>query len=550
MILNEGSKMAKVKTRCIFCSMQDCFYLQETPRSEKAAWGPESVYYLDFDENQTRGLCGRGNFCGELAVHRDRKFTSRIGCDQHPHEKVAEDLGAKLKGLSGERIAFLLDASLTLEDAAAVIALAEKLGSRKVALLPVEDTALGTINNNFKFDDIAKAITNIVIGDAFTQSPTITRLVHDAKMLGRNHTIVGIDPIKSRTGWFAHPELTPQTGKTVQLIEALVEALKGKPIDELPLDKIGVTADNFGWAVSSIKGAEGNGNVIFAPGWHFDDPFAVAVAAQKLAEAAGFKFGALTIGSNSRGIFRLIASAGMDYAGAIESLYKGNLDAVVAFDCDPMSALPGIKRPEIFAMTGQLDTEGYSMTTHFLATSFMFEKIGTIFGTENDFIELTEPMKEPGVYCVNGLIDIIAGENISLPSNLRSIVADYNHGSESPIKNAPAAGSQVIGVGHGHVFHHSDGRYTRHLDFSAVHVPEDANSALISPELAETIGLKKGDKIRVSSGIASAELGIILQNWVDSDKVLLPMHWTAARELFDFSKNPTAAPIEIKIEKA
>ena len=542
--------MAKVKTRCMFCSMQDSFYLQETPRSEKADWVRESVYYLEFDKEQIRGLCGRGNFCSELAVHPKRLLMARLGWDKHPPKKVAEDLGKKLAGLSGEKVAFLLDGSLTLEDATAVIALAEKLGSRKVALLPVEDVALGPINNDFNFADVAKAVTNVVIGDAFTQSPTITRLVHDANLLGRNHTIVGIDPIPSRTGWFAHPELNPPLGKTLQFIEALTSAVKGTPISELPLDDFGVSADNFGWAVSAIKGAEGNGNVIFAPGWHFEDPHAIAVAAKELAKASGFKFGALTIGTNSRGIFRLLASAGMDYAGTIEALYKGNLDAVVAFDCDPMSALPGIKLPEIFGLTGQISTEGYDSATHFIPTCFMFEKRGTLFGTENDFIELEDGMPSPGTFCVNGIIDYIAGEKISVPSNLRDLVANYEHGDEAPIATAKVPENDLIGVGHGHVFHHGDGRYTRHVDFSKVHVPAEVDSALISPELAESVGLKKDDRIKVSSGIAQAELGIILQDWVDSDKVLLPMHWTAVRELFDFSKNPTATPIEIKIEKA
>ncbi len=542
--------MTKVKTRCSFCSMQDSFYLQETPRSEKAAWGRDSVYYLEFDEGQTRGLCGRGNFCSELAVHRDRKFKARIGWDYKSHKQVAKDLGEKLAGLSGERVAFLLDGSLTLEDTATVIALAEKLGSKKVALLPVEDVAIGPIDNDFKFDDISEAMTNVVIGDAFTQSPTITRLVHDARMRGRNHTHITIDPIKSRTGWFAHPELKPPIGKTLQLIEALIDAINGKSTEELPLEELGIDTGDFGWAVSAIKDADGNGNIIFAPGWHFDDPYAIAQATKRLTDAAGFKFGALTISTNSRGIYRLIASAGMDYAGAIESFYKGDLDAVVAFDCDPMSAMPGVKLPEIFALTGQLNTEGYDMVTHFLPSCFLFEKKGTIFGTENNFIELDQPISSPGVPCIREIVNMIADEKIVPKANITEIVSNFDNGDEAPIGALPLPETQLYGIGHGHVFHHADGRYTRHLDFSKVHVPADTDSALISPELAESIGLNKDDRIKVSNANGSAELGIILQDWVDSDKVLLPMHWTAVRELIDYSSNPTVTPVEIKIEKA
>jgi len=542
--------MANVKTRCMFCSMQDSFYLQEKPRSQSATWGPDSIYYLEFDDEQTRGLCGRGNFCGELAVHKKRIFTPRTGWEHKSLESVASDLRNALEDLPGERIAVFLDGSLTLEEAAKAIAFAEKLGTKKIALLPAEDIALGPIDNDFAFDDIDKANTNIIIGDAFTQSPTITRLVHDSRTLGRNHTSITIDQIRCRTGWFGRPELVPPIGETARLLDTLTEAVNGRPFDDIPFDKFGVSADDFGWAVSAIKAAAGNGNIVFAPGWHFCDPYSVAIAAKKLAKAAGMKFGALTIGSNSRGIFRLLAPAGADYIGAYKALYDGSLDAVIAFDCDPVSAMPGSKLPKVFAMTGQLPTEGFEIVSHYLPSTFLFEKRGTLFGTENDFIILKKAMSSPGLISAGDIIDAIAGESLVPPVSVREIIGAFEAGETHPIPAGQFPDDDFIGVGHGHVFHHSDGRYTRHLEFPKLHVPKEIDAAIISPELAQSLGISPDNRITVSNVNGSAELGVIVMNWVDENIILLPMHFTAARALFNFAKNPIGGPVGIKIEKA
>ena len=165
--------------------MQDTFYLEEVPRDKTTVWGKKSVYTLEFDSNSGRGLCGRGNYSQELATHKKRLFRAKKNNKYYSITKVAKDLSDALKELQGDRVAILLDGSLTLAEIAKALALAKKLGTKFVASLPAEDIATAPFKNNFAFENIAEAAVNIIIGDVFTLSPTITKLIHDAKAKGR-----------------------------------------------------------------------------------------------------------------------------------------------------------------------------------------------------------------------------------------------------------------------------------------------------------------------------------------------------------------------------
>jgi len=539
--------MPTVKTRCMFCPMQDSFYLKESPRSDKATWGRDSILWLEFDPELSRGLCGRGNYCQELSSHKDRAFRAKMGANYLPAEKVAKALSEALRAESGERTAILLDGSLTLEEAAKAISLAEKLGTRFVAPLPAEDMAIAPFKNNFSFDNIAEAATNIVVGDAFTLCPTIAKLLHDASALDRRNTMIAIDTVHSRTGWFAHPELIAPVGRVPMLLDALAAAIEGK--GELP-PQLGIDADDFARAVGSIKAASGKGNIVVTPGWHFVDPFAVASAAQRLAEIAGFGFAALPIATNSRGIYRLLAAADCDIAGTFEALSSGRIDALLALDCDPVEGLPGIEIPKVFGLTGQLRTDGYDAATHFVPSTYLFEKAGHLLGTEEGIVTLEGGIDGPGVQGAGEIVDTIYGGKAPVPEDIERRATELIEVGSSPIANSGTPPGEVIAFGEGNVLHHGDGRYTRRMDFPFLRAKLGLTAAKLPKALAGRLGVAEGDKITITSDRGSAELDVEIAPWIDDGTVLLPMHNPAARGLFDWGKSPLLGPIAVGIKKA
>ncbi|RKZ28565.1 hypothetical protein DRQ36_10280, partial [bacterium] len=489
----------------MFCPMQDVFLIEEEPRKDAPTLGRKSLYALEYDVNRDRGLCGRGNFCQELATHPSRLFRAKKGVEYSTVEKVASDFAANLQSLSGEKIAIMLDGSLTLEETAKALALAEKIGTKLVALSPAEDIAVAPFKNSFTFEDVSRAVTNVVIGDVMTLSPTITKLLHDARALERGYTIIAIDTVKSRTGWFAHPELITPIGKTTELISAISETIESKRPEDKSLENIGISPGDFDWTVSAIEKASGKGNIIVAPGWHFADAFGVCAAAKKLAETAKLKFGVLPLTTNSRGIYRLLANAGCDIAGTYKALYNGELDALLAIDCDPLESLPKSKIPKIFGLTGQLPTDSYEKVSHFIPSTFLFEKTGTLLGTEEGIIELNEKINGPGVLGAGEIIDKIFSGEAPVPDNLRETVLNFEEPKESPVAISKIPKAGIIGVGQGHVFHHSDGRYTRRTNFINLHDAENVNAALVPIAIADRLGIKNGDRIRISSESGNAE---------------------------------------------
>jgi len=542
--------MPKIKTHCPFCSMQDTLFIEETPRGEAPTYRRESILNLEYDPESVRGLCARGNYCQELSTHRSRLYKGKIGAEYCSTAKAAGDFGEQLAGLSGERIGILLDASLTLEETAKALALAEKLGTKLVSLLPSEDLAIAPFEPTTDFDRIHKAACNLVIGDAFTLSPTITRLIHDAKATDRKNNFVAVDTIKSRTGWFAHPELIAPLGKTTLLISALADAVEGKSLENLNLEELGVSTDDFEWAVYALKNGSGNGNVIVAPGWHFADPFALCVAAKRLAVACNHGFMPLTIGTGSRGIYRLLSNAGCDMIGTYKALYDRQLDALLAIDCDPTEALPGIIPPELFGITGQLPTDGLKRATHFVPSTYLFEKTGNLLGTEGNIIELNEKSAPPGVLPASDIIDIIFGGKALINSNPTEIISGLPEPEESALPSHKLPSGDIIAVGHPDVLHHADGRYTRRVDFVRLRTPDEVSEVSMSPILAKRFEIKGGDTAVIENEWGKGEFNIKLAEWLPDKIILLPMHHPRARGLFNFANNPAGSPITVSVKKA
>jgi len=516
--------------------------LEETPRDKSAVWDRDSVYTLEFDPNGARGLCGRGNYCQELATHKKRLFRAKEGRKYYPIIKVAKDLSDAMKELHGERIALLLDGSLTLEETAKALALAEKLDTKLVAPLPAEDIATAPFKNNFTFDNIAEAAVNIIIGDVFTLSPTITKLIHDAKAKGRGHTTIVIDTVKSRTGWFGHPELIAPIGSATELLNAVIEALEKGRTDGFPFE-------DLDWAISAITKSEGKGNIIAAPGWHFADPFGVCNTAKKLAATTGFGFATFPLATGSKGIYRLLSDAGCDITGTYQKLHSGDIDALLAIDCDPVSALSTAKIPKIFAVTGQLPTECYEKITHFIPSTYLFEKTGSILGTEENIIKLNKKINGPGVPSAGEIIDMIYGSPAPIADGLYKTISDYKE-PEEPLLDAPEpARGKIIAIGHGHVNHHYDGRYTRRTSFAKLYGQDDINSAIISANLAEELDIEGIGTVKLKNNNRSIELTAKVAGYLNDGIILLPMHYPPARALFDFGTNPLATPVTVEIEQ-
>ncbi|RKZ32815.1 hypothetical protein DRQ33_05210, partial [bacterium] len=376
---------------CHFCSMQDYFGLSGENLFDSVHYDSNNVIKAHYFGE--RRLCPRGNFCVELAQHKQRVGYSLIDNEFVKGREALDTVANSLDTVDKSKIAILLSGSLTLEEAFLAGKLANKWGTKFVSQISPEDEIVAGFMNNFSFASLPQMQVIISVGDIFSLHPTMAKFIHDARFAERNNFLTTVDNCSSRTSRYAWCNLKASPGKVADLMEALAKAVSG---EEYSIDNTGVDKDSFQQLVSTLRDTT-NACVLFAPGvGRFSEPLRVGFWAKKLAEARKFQFSAFATGANGKGISRLLNT--FDFVSTnevISAIRSGDVEALLALGCDPIESFPGLydhfKNIKFIATTATLPTAIVEIADVVIPSYHLFEKSGTILSLVEKLTQLDDP---------------------------------------------------------------------------------------------------------------------------------------------------------------
>ncbi|MCK5453511.1 MAG: hypothetical protein KAJ16_04070 [Calditrichia bacterium] len=203
---------------CPFCSV-GCRYKIRKGMDE-VIFSQKTRDVIDFDyENPINegALCPRGHFSYELMSHPRRLSRSYYNKDgiltPEIPEIIFQNIISEIKGNSSQDpVSILINPLISLHDIRALLDFATDNKIDSIDFIAPTDRPLfrAMLSNPFSYrkcDDprILKNLNYILsVGDVFTKHPVLSRHILQAKYAFRQNALFNINPVSSRTSWFAN----------------------------------------------------------------------------------------------------------------------------------------------------------------------------------------------------------------------------------------------------------------------------------------------------------------------------------------------------------
>lgn len=345
----------KKKSICLFCSL-GCGVAFRT--------AGENVLAIDYDGP----LCARGHYNLELLNHPARLTEPQIGSRKVSWQEALSFVSRKLKESDPDSIAILLSANASNEEAALAGKLAKSLRVKNISACgnPADQEAYEGIkweaegSSLKKIEEIGSEETLLIIGDALTRSPVLSRKINQVKYGKRGNQIMVIDPNETHTTWFATTHIKNKPGTEALVLADMIKAAKeGK--------------DAFSNAAS--------GTIIFAPGRNKQRNDLIAYLSKVLASLSPSKkhlilyaFGN-TLGVNS--ILDQIVENRASYSEIAGEIKKGDIKTLLMLGEDVSPDIPEIKRVDFISMSHYFKTDLVDQAVALLPLASHLEEKGS-----------------------------------------------------------------------------------------------------------------------------------------------------------------------------
>jgi anaerobic selenocysteine-containing dehydrogenase len=524
------------RTKCTFCSIQDDVILKR--KSTKAAFfGDNSLFKLYYDEKSGRGLCPRGNFTLELLSSPYRQRKAELFGEECSIEEAIKGTVPEIKRIIKKKnnIAILISGNHTLEEAYLAKALAGELNTKLLGLFPFEDEALLSINNKFSFNSLSESDVVVSVGDVFSLSPTLAKLILDARNKKRGNRLISLDITGGRVSLFAdHFNVEP--GFMSYFLSVLLNYLECR--SKLKADEIiaGISSVKIKELAEALVNAE-NGQILFSNIYgHFTNPYSVVSKLSRISEITGNKFAVIPVGQNSLGVGRIIGD--FNNKKIIDALTEKKIEGLIVFGGNPFEFIPNFK--DIFEyLNFVLSTaffKGLNSSECIIPSAFSFEKKGSFISLEEKIVNLGEPVPSVGDIVSDG--DFISSflyhltgkgtkARVSVPKVLPfGRETDNKKPSSITDKKYP-----FTAVGIGLPFHHDRGEITRRVKWN-----EGKNEpyVFINPDIVKELSL--GDKVKIETSNGSSffkveDCGNLPFN-IPRDIIAVPVHFPKSMQLF------------------
>lgn len=525
----------KYRTKCPFCSVQDDVII-ERMQSKNAVFGAGNLYNLYYDDKNDRGLCPRGNFVRELINSPYRLKEPRYEGKVYPYKKVFSECASRLDELSSESnsVAILLSGNHTLEEGYIAKKFAETLNTEHMGLFPFEDEALLSMKNEFSFDDLRESDIVLSIGDIFSNSPTLAKVILDARNLERENRLLSLDIIEGRITPFAE-SYTVNPGWMSYFLSLLDDYLDGKKVD---LEKTGVGLDNSALEsiAETLKSSE-NGHILFSNQFgHFNSPLLISEYLSSVAQKTENNFAVIPVGQNSLGIGRIIG--GFNNGKIIKKLKEGEIKGLITLGGNPYEFIPGFERlsEDIDLIISTSFFSGEKCDGYLIPSAFSFEKEGSIISLEEEVVSMGESLEPVGDIISDGkfiteLIETITGDDVKAKvSPAEPLILEDNGEPHSP-STAVDEDYPYNLIGVGLPYHHANGEITRQMKWN-----KDRGGPCVFLNINNIKELDLKDRVTVETIHSSAEFIIEdieeLPFKVPENTVAVSIHNPESRRLF------------------
>ncbi len=539
---------------CQFCSMQDPLFLDFEDVFSTAYFGKNGFVQGQYETGDRR-ICPRGNFCIELAQHKLRTTYSRIDGQKVSSEDALREIEQRTFSIDRKRISIILSGSLPLEEAYLATKLAKAYETRLVAQIFPEDYISARFLNRFSFDDIKNQQLILAIGDVFSLHPSIAKVVHDTRFASRRNVFSVIDDTATRTSRFSWAFLKANHGSVADVVEALSKAVSG---EEFSIDRTGVNKALFDQLVGIIKKTE-KGMVLFSPGiGSFSEPMRIGFSAKKLADSAKFGFAAFGIGSNGRGISRLLSAMGFATIGEVlKAISDGKVDALLCLGCDPIESFPNLyehirKIPLIIATT-ILPTAIYESANITVPSLTIFERKGTLLSLEEKLVKLDDCLPAPDYPAESSVLSkLLSSLDIDAEApivDIKKNLDEFDFAAESPEPQPDVREVRLVAKGYNPAHHHGDGSITRRATWVKRYAETTDNSVIIGPKLARSLLVKNGDSVFVQTNNGQSEFVVSIEEDQPDGVILVPSFMPQGRALLGFCPESGFIPVSAEIKK-
>ncbi|MFP4458578.1 MAG: molybdopterin-dependent oxidoreductase [Candidatus Zixiibacteriota bacterium] len=445
--------MSDKKLKCQFCSLQDDIYINELSSNDK-----KDAFCIDYDSTKS-GVCARGHLMAKLYSHPNRIKEPLLSNERASYGLAIESLSRMLD----KNTAFLLGPSLTLEDALSAIKFSKELGSDFVSLAIPEDETVSFLMNRFSFESFNDSNLVIIVGDVLSTHPTISRYFLSF-FKNENKSLVVIDNHETVTSGSADLFLQILPGQVGAFIKELVRYNNEEwsNLDKYRIDKSEI--ESFTDLMNDAK----NPIILFSNNFgHFYQPERIGYQAQKLAQSLGdsHNFAYLPIGSNSRGIYRLLRQNDMKkLPETLKAIESGKVSKIVMLQTDITEAVPAIDLFNIESIIqSTLLPTAITPYCHIVLPGLLLgEKKGTLLTLEEKLERLNPIKNKYNILQENRIFSGMAGIlNGITQKEIAEILKSYR---QPPKKSGTFfAINKPVYIGFSEPFHHSDGSLTRSL---------------------------------------------------------------------------------------
>lgn len=456
----------------------------------------------------TPWMCDKAYFAFDYVNHSERiVWTLKREGDKMvsvSSSDAVSEIASRLSEYRG-KIGFVVDASVSFEDALKVRALAEALECRDCDYRVYGEDYLPLEGSVKSLSDIesARAVA-VFCGDVGISHPVLALSMAKAKMAGTKVAVVS--SFDTYLGERATEYIVPLPSKEADCVEALLD---GSYRDDLGVDK-----SEFERVLEIVKEAE-----VFVVGTRANAYLRDRI--KGFAEGAGKKVLFLNTGSNALGMCR----AGLFSEGVgniLEKVKAGELKALFVFNADLFNTYPNrelvkeaLESVEFMVVSDVFFTDTASYADFFLPAATFAEADGTVFdlfGNERKRKRVVVPTED--VKDISAWIELIAdaGE-ISLPD-----VQEKEPSVAVVEKKAESLGGKGLEALVVFPFYRSAlysnwcSKFSEVSSFPVVH---------LSLEDASRLGVSKGDKVVVESSGLKFEFEAALEEFLPEGACVL-----------------------------
>lgn len=572
------------KVTCPFCSIGCRFKILKG--ADEVIFSPRTLNEIDYeyDDPINQGsLCPRGHFAYELLSHPRRLANARYRSNGHFREEIPEILFHKMtEELAGKNPAFplaiLIDPLLSLHDIRAILDFARDAGITALDIVAPTDRHLFRAISESPmavpelpdFRTLQNLNSILCVGDVFTKQPVLSKYLLKAKYAMRSNRFFNINPLPTRTSWFANqflqhsPHLEPLL--LFQLLDKIRQNVGHRNLSEpaaalLPiLDRhlkdemkshilpeqdamLARIADHLSEAPQSA--------VLFSTHlYNAAGGFLSGIACQLICQLTGSYFIPLYTNSNLEAIALLQEEVYPEWkigrAPVLQHIIRNKYFYIWAAGWDPLRLFPGsLSWPDSsrWIISSMVQTEMPAATRAVLPLSHFYEQQDLRINLLHHHYLGSEPVLSPiGSAQSMALFTYQLNQNrLARKLKLASQpISDASHEWPESIQEEityyldrlrqfQRAESEVWLVPTDHVAHFRDGAMTQFSSWAQ----KDCHDRYldISRDYARSQSIRSGQKITVFSGGQTISLNASVKNSLPPDTVVPFAHQSDVRQL-------------------